>query len=676
LSLVVLGFPLWWGLGLATIMPIAMALVMADQLLRRRRVALPRGFTIWALFLAWMAFGIFVLFADAPDAVPGGDSTRILIFGYRAAWYLTATVVVLWVANLRESELPTRWVYQLLGFMFVVTAVGGLVGVLVPTIEFTSAVEMLLPRGLRSNGLVEAIAHPSVADIQTVLGRPEARPKAPFAYANSWGSNLLLFLPFFLVAWFRQGPRWQRFVGPVVLAMAAIPVVYSLNRGLWVAMALGAVGFLWLQVAKGRTLATLLSAGLLATIAVIFLLSPLFDIVQERVENQHSNARRGQLLEQTVSSTIQGSPAIGFGSTRDVQGSFSSIAGAATPDCEACGVPPLGTQGHLWQLIFAQGFVGVALFLAFLVMALARSWRCRTTVETLCTFTLGFFVLLLPVYDTLGMPLVTVMVAIGLLAREQRAVTGAASTSYLEPALARLRASLPFLLVMMLLGATLGGVVAALQPVQHSTRLSILLTPSPIYLSTEEQQEEAEADGSETAGEVTIDTEAALLVSRQSLSRVAGSNDIDTLDELRQRIRVTAVPSTQVLVLEVRDTDAARSQQQAESVAESYLLTRRAYLSNRRDQALMMVNRQLTELEGPDGEVTPAGATGERLEDALTSIQLTPTSAGEVLRTREPVRERRQLEVPVATGAALGLAAGALVLAMFPGWRPRWRRRR
>ena len=110
------------------------------------------------------------------------------------------------MANLRESELPTRWVYQLLGFMFVVTAVGGLVGVLAPTIEFTSAVEMLLPRGLRSNGLVQAIVHPAVADVQNVLGRLEARPKAPFPYANSWGSNLLLFLPFFLVAWFRQGP--------------------------------------------------------------------------------------------------------------------------------------------------------------------------------------------------------------------------------------------------------------------------------------------------------------------------------------------------------------------------------------------------------------------------------------------------------------------------------------
>ena len=672
LTIVLLGFPLWWAMGLRTILPMVLTVVMADQLLRRRKIALPRGFAVWALFFVWMMLGIFVLFADAPDAVPGGNSSRIIIFVYRAAWYVTATVILLWVANLRESELPTRWVYQLLGFMFVVTAVGGLVGVLAPTIEFTSAVELFLPGGLRGNGLVQAIVHPAVADVQNVLGRPEARPKAPFAYANSWGSNLLLYMPFFLVAWFRQGPRWQRFVGPVVLAMAAIPVVYSLNRGLWVAMALGALGFLWLQVSKGRVLATVASAGLLVTIAAMFLLSPLFNIVQERVEHQHSNERRGQLLEQTVSSTLRGSPAVGFGSTRDVQGSFSSIAGASTPDCPKCGVPPLGTQGHLWQVIFSQGFIGLGLFLSFFVMALARCWRCRTTVETLCTFTLAFFLLLLPVYDTLGMPLVVVMIAIGLLAREQWASARAGSTSYLEPALARLRAAWPLLLATTLLGAMLGGAVAALAPVQHSTRSSILLTPAPVYLSTDDRDTGSDSDA---ISEVTIDTEAALLVSRQSLSRVVGSTEPAVLDELRERIRVTAVPSTDVLVLEVRAPTAAQSREEAESVADSYLLTRRAYLSNRRDQALLMLRQELTELAGPTGEQTPAGATGERLKRAVESIQLTPTTAGEVIRTREPVRVRRQFEVPVTTGAGLGLAAGALVLAMFPGWRPRWRRR-
>ena len=175
---------------------------------------------------------------------------------------------------------------------------------------------------------------------------------------------------------------------------------------------------------------------------------------------------------------------------------------------------------------------------------------------------------------------------------------------------------------------------------------------------------------------MTIDTEAALLVSRQTLSRVLGSTDPAVLDELRERIRVTAVPSTDVLVLEVRAPSGAESREEAKRIADSYLLTRRAYLSNRRDQALLMLRQELTELAGPSGELTPAGATGERLKRAVESIQVTPTSAGEVLRTREPVRVRRQFEVPVTTGAGLGLAAGVLVLAMFPGWRPRWRRRR
>ena len=64
----------------------------------------------------------------------------------------------------------------------------------------------------------------------------------------------------------------------------------------------------------------------------------------------------------------------------------------------------------------------------------------------------------------------------------------------------------------------------------------------------------------------------------------------------------------------------------------------------------------------------PAGATADRLESAVDAIQLTPTTAGEVIRMREPVRVRRQFEIPVATGAGIGLGVGVLLLAMFPGW--------
>ncbi len=671
LSVALLGFPVWWVLGLRTILPMLLALVMADQLMRRRKIALPGGFAIWALFLAWFCLGVFVLWADAPGAVPGGDPTRLLVFGYRAAWYVTATIILLWVVNLTEAELPKRWLYQLLAFMFVVTTVGGVVGVLAPSIEFTSLVEMLLPRGLRSNSLVQSMVHPAVADLQNVLGRPEARPKAPFPFANSWGSNLALFLPFFLVAWFRHGPRWQRLVAPVVLVLAAIPIVYSLNRGLWVCLAMGAAGFVWLQMGKGRPLAVVLTVALLVSTTLALALSPLGDVFQERLAHQHSNERRGQLLTQTLNSTLEGSPVVGFGSTRDVQGSFASIAGASTPDCGPCGVPPLGTQGHVWQLIFSQGIVGTVLFLSFFALALLRCWRCRTTAETLCTFVLAFFALLFLVYDTLGMPLLTVMMIVGLVAREQRSSARPGSVQFLDTTLARLRSRWPILAVMALLGAVVGAGIAAREPVQHASRISILLAPSPVSLAVSETDE----DSSEP-NEVTIDTEAALLISRESLSRVVGSTDAADLNELRSRVRVTALPSTRVLTIEVKDLSLERSRDETARLAQSYLVTRRGYLSNRRDQALSLLREQLAKIRVSPGRVTPADLTRERLERAVTTILLTPTSAGEVIRARAPFAVRQQSEVPITSGAGLGLAVGAVLLAAFPGWRPLRRNRR
>ncbi len=674
LSAMVLGFPLWWALGLRTVVPMLMAVVMADQLLRRRRLSLPAGFTLWVLYLAWLTLGVFVLFADAPGAEPGGGPSRLAVFGYRLAWYLTATVALVWITNLRESQLPTRWLYQLLGFMFVVTTVGGLVGVLAPHIEFTSPLEMLLPRGLRSNGLVQAIAHPAVADIQNVLGRPEARPKAPFPFANSWGSNLSLYLPFFLVAWFGAGRRrWQPFVAPFVLVAAMVPVVYSLNRGLWISLGIGVVGLLVLQLRRGRPVTLLATAALLVVAGLVFLASPLGTVFTERLANQHSNDRRSELISRTVSSTVEGSPVVGFGSTRDVQGGFSSIAGADTPDCSACGVPPLGTQGHLWGVIFGQGLLGAALFAAFFAVVISRCWRCRTPSETVCTFVMVFFGFQVLVYDTLGMPLLTVMIAAGLVAREQLAAGARRSSQLVVPALSRVRDWWPILVVLTLLGAALGGVVAARTPTTYATRVSILLAQPPVYLSAVPA-----VDDTSAPGDVTIDTEAALVIARQSLTRVVGSRNPADLAELRERVRVTAAPNTSVLTLAVSNRNAAESRDEAEALARSYLVTRRAFLSNRQDQALALLREQLAQLRPASTSRTAAAkaaAARDRLEEAVTTILLTPTTAGEVIRTREPAPLRRQSEVPVTSGAALGLALGAVAMAALPGSRP-WAARR
>jgi len=676
LSLLFLGFPLWWVLGLTVLLPMFLSLVMADQLLRRRRrLVLPQGFALWALFLAWVAIGVVVLWADAPSAIPGGGASRLAVFAYRVIWYFTATMVLLWIANLRESELPSRWLFQLLGFMFVVTTIGGLLGVLFPNLEFRSLVELLLPGGIRDNGLVQTMVHPKVADIERVLGRPDARPKAPFAFSNTWGSSLALYLPFFFVAWWRDGRTWQRIAVPFVMVAASVPIIYSLNRGLWICLGLAAVGYLALQIRKRRLAPIVVAVAVVAAVTLVFFLSPLATIFQERLAHAHSNERRGLLLTQTVASAAQGSPVVGFGSTRNVQGSFSSIAGADTPDCSACGLPPLGTQGHLWMVIFSQGLVGAALFVAFFLVAFMRSWRCRTTTEALCTFVLVFFALQVFIYDTLGLPLLTVMLAIGAVWREQVAAGERDPARYLLPdALHRLRAGAPVLLALSVVGLVVGTGVASLKQSTYASTVSILLSDVPVHLEPTLPNK----FGTTTAQSTTVDTEANLITSSETLAQAAGTTDPAAVDRLRKEVSVTAAPNTRVLFIEVRSHSRQASQRLATAVAHSYLTVRHAELSVRRQEALARISAAPVITE--DTTNLPLGTTLNPLRESLADLVLTPRTAGQVLATGATEAIGKQPEVPIASGAALGLGLGALFLAARPGWtmrrgavRKRWR---
>jgi hypothetical protein len=100
------------------------------------------------------------------------------------------------------------------------------------------------------------------------------------------------------------------------------------------------------------------------------------------------------------------------------------------------------------------------------------------------------------------------------------------------------------------------------------------------------------------------------------------------------------------------------------------LQTRRAYLSDRRDQALSLYRAQLAKLQGSKLQSQGVRLTRERLEREVTAILITPTSAGDVINSPPPSAVRRQAEVLITSGAALGLAAGALLFAALPGWRP------
>jgi glycopeptide antibiotics resistance protein len=409
---------LWWVAGLSPFIFLIVAVPMAIALYRRRPIRTPPGFGLWLLFLAWMSAGVLVLWADAPGTVPGGSLLRLVNFSYRAGWYVAITIALLYVMNLSRRELSDRRISRLLGYMFVVTTVGGVAGITFPSVQITSLLEVILPGSIGSSGFVNTLISPELSSPSDFLGFVSPRPTAPFAYANAWGNNLSLFLPFFLQSWLGRDAGWRRLVAPPILLAAIVAVAFSLNRGVWLGLCVAAVFVAIRSAMAGHTMA-LKGFVAVAVLGAVLVTTPLYSLVALRLETPHSNERRAGVAETVLTTTWQGSPLLGYGTTRQVQGSFASIAGGETPDCHQCAAPPMGTQGFMWRLVFTTGFVGTALFMGFLLVQFAVHCRSRGRYALLgCTLIVMSLVFFL-VYDSLESPLFTLMLAIGLMNRER-----------------------------------------------------------------------------------------------------------------------------------------------------------------------------------------------------------------------------------------------------------------
>lgn len=647
----IVGLPLWWVLGLASVVPLLVAVPLLLDLRRRRRVVVPSGFGWWLLFLAWVALGVGTLWAAAPGAVDDGGTGRLMVFGYRLCWYVASTVVLVWLGNTPADRISDRVVHRMMATVFVVAVAGGLLGLVAPDLSITTLAERVLPHGLRSNGFVSTLVSARASDVQTVLGVPEPRPKAPFPYTNTWGSVMSLGLVYFVATVARSRSR-LRLLAPVVLALAAIPVVWSLNRGLWLAVGSCCLGLLVLLATRRNHTAL---AGLAVVVVVggfALTSTPLGTTISERLSHPHSNERRSQLLVATVDSMTRGSPVVGFGSTRNVAGTFTSIAGGAKPDCPACGVPPLGTQGQLWLVLFSQGWVGTVFFLAFFLLALRRTWRCRTLNQTVATFVIGVFLLQLSVYDTMELPMMLVMTAIGLAWREQ----GGGN---------RLRSPGRRTVVVVAGTAALGGVLGAATTLGHdphrTSTVTVALTPSPTYLDVGDFAREVTVGALVDQPVVqpvaaTIDTEAALVRSQRALAR-AGQRVGMAPRELRDDISVAAPPLSTVLQLTLTTAAPHDPEAAARAVAEEYLAERRTYLEDRRTTLVARLQERLAAIDPTD----PAwAATRTYLRAAIDHLTTHRPDAGNLIRLTPPRPVGADRGVPVTSGLALGGLAGLI----------------
>jgi hypothetical protein len=419
-------YPLWWLLGLGVlIFPIA-AVPMAISLYRRHMrwrvskqdpVRLPPGFMIWLVFCVVLVAGLAALNAEPVGAVTGSFNDRIIGVGYRLIQYASLTVLLVYGGNLSLRKVSQRALVTALGWLFVVTVIGGLLGTFAGHLEMTSPVELLLPKSWTSKGFIRSLVHPYAAQIHDIVGDPMPRPAAPWGYTNTWGNNFCLLAGWFVVAVFGYVTRPAVRIGAVVLlVLAMIPVVHSLNRGLWIGIGVALVYLGVRQALAGHTRPLAAIGAASAVLAVGIAVSPLGDVIEQRLDNGKSNGVRMFLTERALEG-MQESPVVGFGTTRTTQGGRQSITVGESEACERCGNFTIGGNGQLWQLMFAHGAVGTLAYFGFFLYGLWRFRRDRTPIGlAACTAIFGSFVAALW-YNSLVTPLAFTFLAYVLLWR-------------------------------------------------------------------------------------------------------------------------------------------------------------------------------------------------------------------------------------------------------------------
>jgi len=388
-----LGFPIWWLLGLAGFIWPLLAIPMVFWLLMKRPILAPRGILIWLAFLAWVL----------ASATQLSGTERAMGYLWRLSLYGSATVLMLYVFNMPEDRLPTGRLVKLMAAFWAIVVAGGYLGVLAPTLSLTSPLERILPAELQDNALISAWVHPASAQIHDFLGYEIARPSAPFPYTNDWGASFGLLVPFVLLAWSRWSSSRGRLLALALMVASVVPVVLSLNRGLWISLSVGLVYAAFRLAFAGRERALVVLICVVVVGGSLVFLTPLREVIDARLRTGHSNEGRATLYEEASRAALA-SPLFGFG--------------APMPSEWKPNVPLVGTQGLVWTVLVSHGFVGAGLLIAWFLQAFWRTRRAASDVSFWCHVMLLMALIQLIVYDMLPTQLHIMMLGIAIAFRE------------------------------------------------------------------------------------------------------------------------------------------------------------------------------------------------------------------------------------------------------------------
>lgn len=397
LALFILLYVVLWPLGFSYLVWPVLAIGFLFSLCLGGRVRVPPGFGLWVLFLLWML-------ASAIEVTSG---QRYALFGWRALIYLTATALMLWVYNHSERLLPSSVIASALTILWACAIIGGLVGVVDPTASIHSLAQSVMPRTILDNATGYAYVHPALAQIQFhALGRPIGRPMAFFAYTNQWAAAVGVLTPFAILTVIHTRRAWVRWSVGGLLLVSAIPIIVSINRGLWLALGVGVVYVVVRLAAIGRRRSLLVGLAVLGLVGAGVAVSPLRDIIHTRTTSgQNSNHTRSTLYQEAFAG-VAASPLFGNGSP---QVSSQTLGGSR-----------VGTQGQFALVLFSHGIPGILFYLGWFAFTAAHALRRRSIDELLWNAAIIVSFVEMAVYDFLPVTLYVLMIACALLWRARQ----------------------------------------------------------------------------------------------------------------------------------------------------------------------------------------------------------------------------------------------------------------
>jgi hypothetical protein len=345
--------PVWWLLGLSMfIWPLIAAPLLATMLLEHWQIRAPRRFGIYLLLVGWIGVSGLVL----------RDVQRIEAWAWRGSFFVAGGILFLYLLNAPERRLPTRSIVNAMAFYWTIVVLGGWFGVLFPHVELASPAEHLLPSSVVHNQYVFEHVHLQFAEVQHFLGYPVGRPETFFAYTNAWGSAFAILTPFAVAAMVTTRNHTWRNILRMTMVASFVPVVFSLDRGLWLSLGAGIFyAALRLGFRRDYRLVAVIALTVVA-IAAALLVTSLGNLATGPFQHQTGDAGRLQ-RDQAATNQVLGQPVTGFGAPQP-----NTVAGQSN----------IGTESEVFLLVYSHGIPGLFLFFLWFAYSLFRSARWRT----------------------------------------------------------------------------------------------------------------------------------------------------------------------------------------------------------------------------------------------------------------------------------------------------------